>query len=91
MNLVKPALVVSVLVSILGTVAAQDQMSAVPVILSSSLSAAGQVSNSRPSFASKTQLVILGTGTPQADPDNSGPAVAVIAGGAAYFVDCGPG
>lgn len=34
---------------------------------------------------------MLGTGTPNADPDRSGPAVAVIAGGHSYLVDCGPG
>ena len=38
-----------------------------------------------------TQLVMLGTGNPNADPDRSGPAVAVVAGGMAYLVDCGPG
>jgi ribonuclease BN (tRNA processing enzyme) len=38
-----------------------------------------------------TQVVILGTGTPHADPDNSGPAIAIVAGGTAYLVDCGPG
>jgi ribonuclease BN (tRNA processing enzyme) len=37
------------------------------------------------------RVVILGTGTPNADPDRSGPAVAVIAGARAYLVDCGPG
>ena len=37
------------------------------------------------------RLVILGTGTPNADPDRSGPAVAVVAGGRAYVVDAGPG
>lgn len=41
--------------------------------------------------AAHTQVVILGTGTPEADPDNSGPAVAIVAGGTAYLVDCGPG
>lgn len=41
--------------------------------------------------ASTTQLVLLGTGTPNADPDRSGPAVAVVAGGEAYLVDAGPG
>jgi len=35
--------------------------------------------------------VVLGTGTPQADPDRSGPAVAVVVNDAAYLVDCGPG
>jgi len=39
----------------------------------------------------KTKVVMLGTGTPQARPESSGPAVAIVAGGAAYLVDAGPG
>ena len=39
----------------------------------------------------EARLVILGTGTPNADPARSGPAVAVVAGGRAYLVDAGPG
>ena len=38
-----------------------------------------------------TQLVLLGTGTPNADPDRSGPAVAVVVNDTPYLVDCGPG
>ena len=38
-----------------------------------------------------TLLVMLGTGTPNPVPDRSGPAVAVVAGGQPYLVDCGPG
>jgi ribonuclease BN (tRNA processing enzyme) len=38
-----------------------------------------------------TQLVILGTGTPVADPDRSGPAVAMIYKDQAYLFDAGPG
>jgi ribonuclease BN (tRNA processing enzyme) len=38
-----------------------------------------------------TRVVLLGTGTPNADPDRSGPAWAIVAGGQAYLVDCGPG
>ncbi|MCC6316357.1 MAG: MBL fold metallo-hydrolase [Gemmatimonadaceae bacterium] len=34
---------------------------------------------------------MLGTGTPNADPDRSGPAVAIVAGGRTYLVDAGPG
>jgi ribonuclease Z len=34
---------------------------------------------------------MLGTGTPNPDPDRSGPAVAVVANGQPYLVDCGPG
>jgi len=38
-----------------------------------------------------TQVVMLGTGTPNADPERSGPAVAVVVRGVPYLVDCGPG
>jgi ribonuclease BN (tRNA processing enzyme) len=38
-----------------------------------------------------TRVVMLGTGTPNADPDRSGPAVAIIVGNDAYVVDAGPG
>ena len=39
----------------------------------------------------RTQIVMLGTGTPISDPERSGPAVAILSGGQAYFVDAGPG
>jgi ribonuclease BN (tRNA processing enzyme) len=39
----------------------------------------------------RTKLVMLGSGTPNADPDHSGPAVAVVTNGTAYLVDAGPG
>ena len=42
-------------------------------------------------FSQGTHLVLLGTGTPNADPDRSGPAVAVVVNGTAYLVDAGPG
>lgn len=41
--------------------------------------------------AAKTKVVMLGAGTPQARPETSGPAVAIVAGGAVYLVDAGPG
>ncbi len=41
--------------------------------------------------ASGTKLVLLGTGTPNADPERSGPAVAVVVGDTPYLVDFGPG
>src|SRR5579864_2814740 len=43
------------------------------------------------SAAPATQVVILGTGTPRADPDRSGPAVAVVYDDQAYLFDAGPG
>ncbi len=38
-----------------------------------------------------TQVVLLGTGTPNANPERSGPAVAVVVNQMPYLVDCGPG
>lgn len=45
----------------------------------------------QPAAQTETRLVLLGTGTPNADPDRSGPAVAVVANGTPYLVDFGPG
>lgn len=39
----------------------------------------------------KTKLVLLGTGTPNACPENSGPASAIIVNDQAYLIDFGPG
>jgi len=39
----------------------------------------------------ETRVVMLGTGTPNADPERSGPAVAVVVDASAYLVDFGPG
>jgi ribonuclease BN (tRNA processing enzyme) len=44
-----------------------------------------------PDTARATHVVMLGTGTPNPDPERSGPAVAVVTGGRAYLVDAGPG
>jgi ribonuclease BN (tRNA processing enzyme) len=41
--------------------------------------------------AGGTQVVVLGTGTPAADPERSGPAVAILVNGQSYLIDCGPG
>jgi ribonuclease BN (tRNA processing enzyme) len=39
----------------------------------------------------RTRVVFLGTGTPNADPERSGPATAVVVGDRAYVFDAGPG
>jgi ribonuclease BN (tRNA processing enzyme) len=39
----------------------------------------------------KTQVVLLGTGTPNADPERSGASVAVVVNDKPYIIDCGPG
>jgi ribonuclease BN (tRNA processing enzyme) len=38
-----------------------------------------------------TKLVLLGTGTPFANPDRSGPSLAIVVNNTSYVVDCGPG
>jgi len=37
------------------------------------------------------KTILLGTGTPNAEPDRSGPSVAITASGSSFVVDCGPG
>ena len=44
-----------------------------------------------PALSAETKVVLLGTGTPNADPRRSGPATAVVVDGNAYLVDLGPG
>ncbi len=41
--------------------------------------------------AQDTRVILLGTGTPNPEPDHSGPAVAVVVGENVYVVDSGPG
>ncbi len=44
-----------------------------------------------PGASGAARVVILGTGTPNADPERSGPAVAIVVNGTPYLVDAGPG
>ena len=39
----------------------------------------------------KTKVVLLGTGSPFADPDKSGPSIAIVVNNTSYVIDCGPG
>ena len=39
----------------------------------------------------ETRLILLGTGTPNADPNRAGPALAISVGDRSYIVDFGPG
>jgi len=41
--------------------------------------------------AQDARVILLGTGTPNPEPDHSGPAVAVVEGANVYIVDSGPG
>src|SRR5260370_38217293 len=39
----------------------------------------------------RTQIVLLGTGNPPADPDRSGPATAIVVSGTQYLIDFSAG
>jgi ribonuclease BN (tRNA processing enzyme) len=41
--------------------------------------------------SAQTRVVMLGTGTPNADPERSGPGVAIVVNENVYLVDAGPG
>jgi ribonuclease BN (tRNA processing enzyme) len=57
-----------------------------------SLTTAGAVpAQVTPSTPTRTQVVLLGTGTPPADPDRSGPATAIVVNDTPYLVDAGAG
>ncbi len=57
-------------------------------LIATSFVAQGQIQPAKPS---QTQVVLLGTGNPPADPDRSGPATAVVVNGTPYLVDFGAG
>ncbi|MCK4515192.1 MAG: MBL fold metallo-hydrolase [Spirochaetaceae bacterium] len=38
-----------------------------------------------------SKIVLLGTGTPNAEPERSGSAIAIVVNDTPYLVDCGPG
>jgi ribonuclease BN (tRNA processing enzyme) len=44
-----------------------------------------------PAPGRQTRVVLLGTGSPPADPDRSGPATAIVVNDTPYLVDFGPG
>ncbi|MEE8130483.1 MAG: MBL fold metallo-hydrolase, partial [Vicinamibacterales bacterium] len=52
---------------------------------------AREATQTGPRDRSRTWVVLLGTGTPGAEPDRFGPATAVVSGGNAYLIDAGPG
>lgn len=50
-----------------------------------------QAQTAPPADTSSSRVVILGTGTPNADPARSGPALAIVVNNTSYLIDCGPG
>jgi ribonuclease BN (tRNA processing enzyme) len=53
--------------------------------------ATSAAAQSQPPTASRTKVVLLGTGTPGPTPERSGPATAIVVNDTAYIVDFGPG
>ena len=64
---------------------------AVAITLPSCWFALNATSHTQTALATKTQVVMLGTGTPLPDPDRSGPSTAIVVNGTAYIVDAGTG
>ena len=90
-----PSLFLALLVGV-GCVAAQ--IDEVPPTVESGPTGATSLAPSPPTSGeegprdpSQTWVVLLGTGTPGAEPDRFGPSTAIVAGGNAYVIDAGPG
>ncbi|MGH9844157.1 MAG: MBL fold metallo-hydrolase, partial [Blastocatellia bacterium] len=62
-----------------------------PALFSQSQTRPVAESQTQTGATKRTQIVLLGTGTPNADPDRSGPATAIVVNDAAYLIDFGPG
>ncbi|MDT7602432.1 MAG: hypothetical protein QOF61_429 [Acidobacteriota bacterium] len=61
------------------------------VALSSPVSLSQTPTAPAPAPQARTQVVLLGTGNPAANPDRSGPSVAIVVNNTPYIVDFGPG
>ncbi len=70
-------------------------MSFLPFVLALTLAggslSGGSAVESKRDVRTPAQIVLLGTGTPNADPDRSGPSVAIVVNDTPYLVDFGPG
>ena len=61
------------------------------VALLAALALVGGSAGAQPGPTARTRVVMLGTGTPNADPERSGPSVAIVVDDQAYLIDAGPG
>ncbi len=68
----------------------------ISIVLFISVSCTGKTVKKEPGAVSKapglqTRVVLLGTGTPNAEPDRSGTSIAIVVNDTPYIVDFGPG
>jgi creatinine amidohydrolase/Fe(II)-dependent formamide hydrolase-like protein/ribonuclease BN (tRNA processing enzyme) len=68
-----------------------DALRAAPVPAAWHPVASPSTGRTPPPARDSLSVVMLGTGTPNADPERSGPAVALTRNGVSYLVDAGPG
>ena len=68
-------------------------LSLLPLVLAATLAGPsfGVAEQESTGNASRSQVVLLGTGTPNADPERSGPSVAIVVNDTPYLIDFGPG
>jgi ribonuclease BN (tRNA processing enzyme) len=76
------------------TQSARRVQRSVATLLAAGVACAAHVTLSataRAQTTSRTQVIVLGTGTPIPDPERSGPAVAIVVDSVAYLFDAGTG
>lgn len=61
------------------------------ILAAMALGMSGIANGQEPRDSTRARVVLLGTGTPIADPDRSGPGLAIVVNGSSYLVDAGPG
>jgi len=68
-------------------------LSSLPLVLAATLAGPsfGVAEQESTGNSSRSQVVLLGTGTPNADPERSGPSVAIVVNDTPYLIDFGPG
>ena len=81
----------SVLAGCAGSPAGDSPVAPDQIVEAAETLPAREATQTAPRDPSRTWIVLLGTGTPGAEPDRFGPATAVVAGGNAYLIDAGPG
>ena len=76
---------------LLNTAIAQEIIKDKPTPSRAEWAPLGQAYGQDYSTSDVTKVVVIGSGTPAADPRHGGISVAVVVNGQPYIIDCGPG